>query len=57
MTPAWIEPATFRIVVQHLNHYTTAVPRYIYIYIMKKYENYSNLIYFTCLDFDQQPER
>jgi len=26
MTPARIEPATFRIVVQHLNHCATAVP-------------------------------
>jgi len=27
MTPAGIEPATFRFVVQHLNHCATAVPR------------------------------
>ena len=26
LTPAGIEPATFRIVVQHLNHCATAVP-------------------------------
>ena len=26
MTPAGIEPATFRIVAQHLNHCATAVP-------------------------------
>ena len=26
MTPAGIEPATFRFVAQHLNHCTTAVP-------------------------------
>ena len=26
MTPAGIEPATFRFVAQHLNHYATAVP-------------------------------
>jgi len=26
MTPAGIEPATFRIVAQHLNHCSTAVP-------------------------------
>jgi len=26
MTPAGIEPATFRFVVQHLNHCATAVP-------------------------------
>jgi len=28
MTPAGIEPATFRIVAQHLNHCATAVPQY-----------------------------
>jgi len=27
MTPAGIEPATFRFVVQHLNHCATAVPK------------------------------
>ena len=27
MTPAAIEPATFRFVAQHLNHCATAVPR------------------------------
>ena len=26
LTPAGIEPVTFRIVAQHLNHYATAVP-------------------------------
>ena len=26
MTPAWIEPATFRFVAQHINHCATAVP-------------------------------
>ena len=26
MTPAGIEPATFRLVAQHLNHCATAVP-------------------------------
>ena len=31
LTPAGIEPATFRFVTQHLNHCATAVPaRYIY---------------------------
>jgi len=30
MTPAGIEPATFRIVAQHLNHCATAVPNYRY---------------------------
>ena len=33
MTPAGIQPATFRFVAQHLNHCVTAVPLYIYIYI------------------------
>ena len=33
MTPSGIEAATFRFVAQHLNHCTTAVPSYIYIYI------------------------
>jgi len=27
LTPAGIEPATFRIVAQHLNHCATAVPK------------------------------
>jgi len=27
MTPPGIEPATFRLVAQHLNHCATAVPR------------------------------
>jgi len=27
LTPAGIEPATFRFVAQHFNHWTTAVPR------------------------------
>ena len=31
LTPAGIEPATFRFVAQHLNHCATAVP-YVYIY-------------------------
>jgi len=28
MTPAGIEPATFRFVAQHLNHCVTGLPRY-----------------------------
>jgi len=28
LTPAGIEPATFQIVAQHINHCATAVPRY-----------------------------
>jgi len=31
MTPAGIEPATFRFVAQHLNHCATAVPSYDYV--------------------------
>jgi len=30
LTPAGIEPATFRFVAQHLNHCATAVPQTIY---------------------------
>ena len=29
LTPAGIEPATFRFVAQHLNHCATAVPQYV----------------------------
>jgi hypothetical protein len=29
LTPAGIEPATYRTVAQHLNHCATAVPKYI----------------------------
>ena len=31
MTPAGIEPATFRFVAQPLNHYATAVPHYVHL--------------------------
>jgi len=31
LTPAGIEPATFRIVAQHLNHCATAVPIFMYV--------------------------
>ena len=31
LTPAGIEPATFRIVTQHLNHCATAVPGPLYL--------------------------
>ena len=31
LTPAGIEPATFRFVAQHLNHCATAVPRIPYL--------------------------
>jgi len=33
MTPAGIEPATFRFVAQHLNHCATAVPQVLASYI------------------------
>ena len=33
MTPAGIEPATFRFVAQHLDHCTTAVPKKEGIYV------------------------
>jgi len=36
MTPAEIEPATFRFVAQHLNHCATAVPGLNYTYIWIK---------------------
>jgi len=36
LTPAGIEPATFRFVAQHLNHCATAVPLYSYIIWMLK---------------------
>ena len=32
MTPAGIEPATFRFVAQHLNHSVTAVPNLRYVF-------------------------
>jgi len=43
VTPGGIEPATFQIVAQHLNHCATAVPMYICIswkikYIFTDYE-------------------
>ena len=31
MTPAGIEPATFRFLAQHLNHCATAVPTLLYV--------------------------
>jgi len=34
MTPGGIEPATFRFVAQHLNHWATAVPKYIHISLL-----------------------
>ena len=40
MTPSGIEPATFRFVPQHLNHYATAVPIKIIITIISKVSHY-----------------
>ena len=37
MTPAGIEPATFRFTAQHLNHCANAVPTE-YVYIKKCFE-------------------
>jgi len=34
LTPAGIEPATYRFVAQHLNHCATAVPLYYSIYVI-----------------------
>jgi len=42
LTPAGIEPATFRFVAQHLNHCATAVP-YIYTTEWKQF-NANNLL-------------
>ena len=33
LTPAGIEPATFRFVAQHLNHCVTMVPQNIYVFL------------------------
>jgi len=40
MTPAGIEPATFRFVVQHLNHCATAAP---YVHVPVKNINPENI--------------
>ena len=36
LTPAGIEPATFRIVAQHLNHCATAVPSYLAYFFLER---------------------
>ena len=36
LTPAGIEPATFRFVAQHLNHCATAVPNHLYCFYISK---------------------
>ena len=51
MTPAGIEPATFRFVAQHLNHCATAVPVHIYIYTHTHTHTYIYIyihIFMTC---------
>ena len=48
MTPAGIEPATFRFVAQHLNHFATAVPIRIigtYQYTLRNIIEEEDLIY------------
>ena len=48
LTPAGIEPATYRFVAQHLNHCATAVPIYtcvyIYIQIREELNEYSGIL-------------
>jgi len=39
MTPAWIEPATFWFVAQHINHCATAVP-HTHMYMSKYKESH-----------------
>ena len=38
LTPAGIEPATFRFVAQHLNHCATAVPGLVYMLLIFRRE-------------------
>jgi len=42
LTPAGIEPATFRFVAQRLNHYATAVPRRYLLQIRNSYGSKGN---------------
>jgi len=44
MTPAGIEPATFRFVAQHLNHCTSVVPHYITMHGAKKKTNKQTMV-------------
>ena len=46
LTPAGIEPATFRFVAQHLNHCATAVPYYYCNYYYYYYYYYYSVIQF-----------
>jgi len=39
LTPAGIEPATYRFVAQHLNHRATAIPSLLHIYILNTSAN------------------
>ena len=43
MTPAGIEPATFRFVAQHLNHCATAVP----VYSCTKNKSYTPVLFYN----------
>jgi len=51
LTQAGIEPATFRIVAQHLNHCATAIPNMfaygLYIYVTTARESAKKRIYFS----------
>ena len=42
MTPSGIEAATFRFVAQHLNHCSTAVPKFVVAKVKKVINNRSN---------------
>jgi len=50
LTPAGIEPATFRFVAQHLNHCATAVPySVIYTYFNQIFRSLSVLLHNTII--------
>jgi len=53
MTPAGIEPATFRFVAQHLNHCATAIPMQ-NVYILAFYT--TGILYFETILLKQYSE-